>query len=72
MQEELEDLKPELLKSAVENDAMLKQIEQESKEVEEKGDKVKAEEIVANAQVCEILKENKNCCQENWYSGKEL
>ena len=72
MQEELEDLKPELLKSALENDAMLKQIEQESKEVEEKGDKVKAEEAVANAQVCGILKINKNYCQENWCNGVKL
>lgn len=51
MQEELETLKPELKKAAEINNEMVKVIENESAAIEEKGEKVKVEEEIANEQV---------------------
>ena len=51
MQEELESLKPALKKAAEESERMVKMIEAESVDIEEKGNKVKVEEEIANKQV---------------------
>ena len=48
MQKELEELQPQLVVSAAENEKMLVVIEKESKEVEQTSEKVKADEAVAN------------------------
>ncbi|GFO33725.1 dynein heavy chain 12, axonemal-like, partial [Plakobranchus ocellatus] len=48
MQKELEELQPQLVVSAAENEKMLVVIERESKEVEQTSEKVKADEAVAN------------------------
>ena len=50
MQKELEDLQPQLVVSAEENEKMMKIIEVESKEVEITSEKVRAEEAIANEQ----------------------
>ncbi|CAH1783738.1 unnamed protein product, partial [Owenia fusiformis] len=50
MQVELEELKPQLVVSAAENERMMIVIDKESKDVEETSTKVKAEEAVANEQ----------------------
>ena len=50
MQKELEDLQPQLVKTAEENSKMMIIIERESKEVELTTEKVRAEEAVANEQ----------------------
>ncbi|ESO02212.1 hypothetical protein HELRODRAFT_65497 [Helobdella robusta] len=61
MQEELEKLKPELQKSAEENNQMVIMIERESREVEGKGEKVKYEEAIANDQAEESTALKNEC-----------
>lgn len=48
MQKELEELQPQLVVSAAENEKMLKVIEVDSADVEKTTEKVKADEAVAN------------------------
>jgi dynein heavy chain len=50
MQKELEDLQPQLVVAAEENEKMMKIIAVESKEVEITSEKVRAEEAIANEQ----------------------
>ena len=50
MQKELEELQPQLVKTAEENTKMMKVIEKESAEVEVTSEKVRTEEAVANEQ----------------------
>ena len=53
MQKELEELQPQLVKSAEENVKMMAVIARESEEVETTGVKVRSEEAVANTQAAE-------------------
>ena len=55
MQEELEKLKPELKNAAEVNNQMVQVIEAESVEIAKKGEKVRAEEEIANRQVRWLL-----------------
>jgi dynein heavy chain len=50
MQKELEELQPALVVAAEENEKMMIVIERESKDVEEKTEKVRGEEAMANEQ----------------------
>ena len=53
MQRELEDLQPQLVETAAENEKMMKNIEKESAEVEITSEKVRKEEAMANSQAAE-------------------
>ena len=53
MQKELEDLQPQLVKTAEENSAMMIVIERESAEVEITTGKVRAEEAIVNEQAAQ-------------------
>ena len=53
MQKELEELQPQLVKTADENEKMMVIIERESGEVEVTSEKVRAEEAIANQQAAE-------------------
>ncbi len=50
MQKELEELRPQLVVAAAENEKMMKVIEKESAEVAIRTEKVRAEEAIANEQ----------------------
>ena len=61
MQKELEDLQPQLVVSAEENQRMMVVIEKESAEVEEISVKVRAEEAVANEQAASCQSQKDEC-----------